>query len=45
MAKEKVLIADDDQNICEILRHYLEKEGYDTVLSNDDDAALAAFER
>ncbi len=38
MAKEKVLIADDDKNICELLRLYLAKEGYETVLA-------AAFER
>ncbi len=45
MAKEKVLIADDDQNICELLRLYLAKEGYDTVLAYDGEAAVAAFER
>ena len=28
MAIEKVLIVDDDQNICDLLRIYLEKEGY-----------------
>lgn len=45
MAKEKVLIADDDKNICELLRLYLAKEGYETVLAHDGEAALAAFER
>ena len=40
MAKEKVLIADDDQNICELLRLYLAKEGYDTVLAYDGEAAV-----
>ena len=45
MAKEKVLIADDDQNICELLRLYLAKEGYETVLAYDGEAAVAAFER
>ncbi len=45
MAKEKVLIADDDKNICELLRLYLAKEGYDTVLAYDGEAAVAAFER
>ena len=29
MANEKILIVDDDKNICELLRLYLEKEGYD----------------
>ena len=28
MAGEKILIVDDDKNICELLRLYLEKEGY-----------------
>ena len=28
MANEKILIVDDDKNICDLLRLYLEKEGY-----------------
>ena len=31
MANEKILIADDDKNICELLRLYLAKEGYETA--------------
>ena len=27
---EKILIIDDDVNICELLRLYLEKEGFST---------------
>ena len=27
MAKEGILVVDDDQNICELLRLYIEKEG------------------
>ena len=27
----KILIADDDKNICELLRLYLAKEGYEAV--------------
>ncbi|MEG2928316.1 MAG: DNA-binding response regulator, partial [Oscillospiraceae bacterium] len=27
MDREKILIVDDDRNICELLRLYLEKEG------------------
>ena len=27
MANEKILIADDDKNICELLRLYLAKDG------------------
>ena len=28
MANEKILVVDDDTNICELLRLYLTKEGY-----------------
>jgi DNA-binding NtrC family response regulator len=35
MGTGKILVVDDDQNICELLRLYLEKEGYDVVLAND----------
>lgn len=35
MAHEKIMIVDDDPNICELLRIYLDKEGYYTVISND----------
>ena len=28
MANEKILVVDDDANICELLRLYLTKEGY-----------------
>ena len=45
MPKEKILIVDDEQNICELLRLYLNKEGYETVLAYDGEAALAAFEQ
>lgn len=45
MANEKILIADDDKNICELLRLYLANEGYETVIANDGEAAVAAFEK
>ena len=41
----KILIADDDKNICELLRLYLAKEGYDICIANDGEAAVAAFEK
>ena len=28
MANEKILVVDDDANICELLRLYLTKEGW-----------------
>lgn len=43
MANKKVLIVDDDTNICELLRLYLEKDGFDTVIANDGEAAIVKF--
>lgn len=34
-SKKSILVADDDKNICELLRLYLEKEGYDVVCVYD----------
>ena len=34
------MIVDDDENICELLRLYLTKEGYTTVIVNDGLAAV-----
>jgi len=36
----KILIVDDDENICELLRLYLQKEGYETVVANDGEQAV-----
>ncbi|WP_105205216.1 response regulator transcription factor [Neobittarella massiliensis] len=44
MTVEKILVVDDDKNICELLRLYIEKEGYQTVLAHDGKQALAVFE-
>ena len=41
MDREKILIVDDDRNICELLRLYLEKEGYETCLAHDGESAIA----
>ena len=30
---DKILVADDDLNICELLRLYLEKEGFEVVMA------------
>ncbi len=43
MANKKVLIVDDDSNICELLRLYLEKDGFDTVIANDGEAAIVKY--
>ena len=39
----KILIVDDDKNICELLRLYIEKEGFDTCIANDGRQALNLF--
>lgn len=39
----KVLIVDDDENICEVIRMYVESAGYDTRVSNDGRAAQEDF--
>lgn len=36
----KVLIVDDDENICELLRLYLEKDGFETVVAGDGRQAI-----
>ena len=38
--EEKILVVDDDQNICELLRLYLEKEGYKTMAAFDGQQAI-----
>ncbi len=43
MASEKVMVVDDDKNICELLRLYLEKEGYSVILCNDGQEAVVKF--
>ncbi len=43
MSLEKIMVADDDQNICELLRLYLEKEQYTVVSANDGNEAIAKF--
>ena len=42
---KKVLIVDDDTNICELLRLYIEKDGYDTVIANTGTQAIRLFEQ
>ena len=38
--QNKILIVDDDVNICELLRLYLEKDGFETVVANDGQQAV-----
>lgn len=43
MNADKILVVDDDLNICELLRLYLEKEGYEVVIANDGASAVNVF--
>jgi len=40
---DKILVADDDLNICELLRLYLTKEGYQVTVANDGEEGLEKF--
>lgn len=44
MAAGKILVVDDDQNICELLRLYLEKEKYEVSIANSGEKAIKLFE-
>ena len=44
MAAGKILIVDDDQNICELLRLYIEKEEFEVAIANTGKQALELFE-
>ncbi|MBQ8944928.1 MAG: response regulator transcription factor [Clostridia bacterium] len=44
MASEKILVVDDDTNICELLRLYLEKDGYEVSMANDGATAVKKFQ-
>jgi DNA-binding response OmpR family regulator len=39
----KILVVDDDQNICELLRLYIEKDGFQVAIANDGKRALDLF--
>ena len=45
MSLGKILVVDDDLNICELLRLYIEKEGFSVVTANDGAQALKLFEK
>ncbi len=41
----KILVIDDDSNICELLRIFLEKENYEVETASDGALGLAAFKQ
>ena len=44
MTGNKIMVVDDDSNICELLRLYLEKEGFDAVIAPNGMKALEMFD-
>ena len=44
MSGIKIMVVDDDSNICELLRLYLEKEDFETVIASDGAKAVAMFD-
>ena len=40
----KIMVVDDDTNICELLRLYLSKEGFEPVVVNDGEEAVSRFD-
>ena len=40
----KILVVDDDLNICELLKLYLENDGYTVFTANDGQSAVAMFQ-
>jgi len=41
--ENRILVVDDDRNICELVRLYLQKEGFEIQMEYDGEKALAAF--
>lgn len=44
VAKQKILIVDDDENIAELISLYLTKECFETMIVYDGESALSSFE-
>ncbi len=40
MRDKKILVVDDEKKICDLLKAYLEKDGYDVMIANDGKQAL-----
>ncbi len=43
MSSTKILVCDDDKNICELLRLYLEKDNFAVTIANDGEEVLQKF--
>lgn len=42
---KNILVVDDDKNICEVIKLYLQKEGYKVILAYDGQTGIDEFER
>ena len=45
MAAAKILVIEEDMNISELIKIYLEKDGYETYVAHDGAVGLEAFEK
>ena len=43
--KQKIMVVDDDANICELILLYLEKDGYEVIIANDGLKAIELFKQ
>ena len=43
MNNARILMIDDDENICQIVKLYLEKEGFEVAVANDGRAGINTF--
>ena len=43
MAKNRILLIDDDENICKVVKLYLEKEGLEILVANEGQEGLGLF--
>ena len=41
MSKPNIMVVDDEKNICELIRLYLEKEGFAVTIANNGSDAIA----
>ena len=42
MSRYRILLADDDQELAQLLRDFLTRDGFDVALAHDADTAIAA---
>ena len=45
MPRRRVLVVDDDENIVQLVKMYLERDGYQVACAYDGPSAIAEFRR